>query len=371
MKNSGNARSKKAAEQDQQYRSWVEVDLGNLTHNWREIRRLVGPQVRILQVVKADAYGHGAIEVSNVALQSGATHLGVANADEGVQLRVGGIEAPIIILSPSIGSEIPEIIKYNLTPSVSDIGFARELNRQLKKAGMKRPIHIEVDTGMGRGGTLYSEAFDMIREVNGLPHLAMEGIFTHLSSSEVENDEYNRMQWELFKALIDKLEQSGISFPVKHMANSGGVLNFSRFHLDMVRPGIMSYGIYPSPDLEPKAKLLPVMSFKTRVMLLKEFPEGHGIGYNRTYVTKGPTRIATIPVGYGDGYGRILSNHSDVLIRGKRAPLVGRVSMDMCTIDVTHIPGCEIGDEVVLLGRQGKEYISANEIAEKAQTISY
>ncbi|HPC74572.1 MAG TPA: alanine racemase [Syntrophales bacterium] len=371
MKNSGNARSKKAAEQDQQYRSWVEVDLGNLTHNWREIRRLVGPQVRILQVVKADAYGHGSIEVSNVALQNGATHLGVANADEGVQLRVGGIEAPIIILSPSIESEIPEIIKYNLTPSVSDIGFAREINRRLKKTGMKLPIHIEVDTGMGRGGTLYSEAFDMIREVSGLSQLTPEGIFTHLSSSEAEKDEYNRMQWELFKTLLDRLEQSGITFPIRHMANSGGVLNFRRFHLDMVRPGIMSYGIYPSPDLESKARLLPVMSFKTRVMLLKEFPEGHGIGYNRTFVTKGPTCIATIPVGYGDGYGRILSNQSDVLIRGKRAPVVGRVSMDMCTIDVTHIRDCEIGDEVVLLGRQGKEYISANEIAEKARTISY
>jgi len=371
MKNSGNARSKKSAEQEQQYRSWVEVDLGNLTHNWRAIRRLVGPQVTILQVVKADAYGHGAIEVSNVALQNGVTHLGVANADEGVQLRVGGIEVPIIILSPSIDSEIPEILKYNLTPSVSDIGFARALNRQLKKAGIKLPVHIEVDTGMGRGGTLYGEAFDMIREVNRLPNIAIEGIFTHLSSSEVENDEYNRRQWDLFKGLLEKLEGGGISIPIKHMANSGGVLNFRRFHLDMVRPGIMSYGIYPSPDLESKAKLLPVMSFKTRVMLLKEFPEGYGIGYNRTYVTKGPTRIATIPVGYGDGYGRILSNQSDVLIRGRRAPLVGRVSMDMCTIDVTHIPDCRTGDEVVLLGRQGKEYISANEIAAKAQTISY
>ncbi|HPI56513.1 MAG TPA: alanine racemase [Syntrophales bacterium] len=371
MKNSGNARAKKEAEQEQQYRSWVEVDLGNLTHNWREIRRLVGPHVRILQVVKADAYGHGAIEVSNVALQSGATHLGVANADEGVQLRVGGIEVPIIILSPSIDSEIPGIIKYNLTPSVSDIGFARELSRRLKKAGVKLPVHIEADTGMGRGGTLYSEAFDMIREVHSLPNITIEGIFTHLSSSEIENDEYNLRQWELFKELLDKLEKSGISIPIRHMANSGGVLNFQTFHLEMVRPGIMSYGIYPSPELESKAKLLPVMSFKTRVMLLKDFPEGHGIGYNRTYVTKGPTRIATIPVGYGDGYGRILSNQSDVLIRGTRAPVVGRVSMDMCTIDVTHIPACEIGDEVVLLGRQGKEYISANEIAAKAQTISY
>ena len=353
------------------YRSWVEVDLDNFTHNWHEMRKLVGPDVKILSVVKADAYGHGAIEISNVAVRNGAAFLGVANADEGVQLRVGGIEAPILILSPSMGLEIDEIIKYNLTPSVSDLGFARELQKKLRKAQARMPIHIEIDTGMGRGGTIHSEAFRTIEEVLELPNLSVEGIFTHLSSSEVEGDDYNEKQWDLFKALLKKLEANRIYIPVKHLANSGGLLNFKPFHLDMVRPGIMSYGIYPAESLKGKADLLPVMSFKTKVLLLKEFPRGYGIGYNRTYVTKKPTRIATIPVGYGDGYGVILSNQGEALIRGKRVPLVGRVSMDMCTLDVSRLPECEVGDEVVLLGRQGDEYIPANDIAAKAKTISY
>lgn len=356
--------------EDQKYRSWVEVDLDNFTKNWREMKRLVGPSVRILQVVKADAYGHGAIEISNVALKNGAALLGIANADEGVQLRVSGIVAPILILSPSTGSEIDEIIKYNLMPSVSDINFARELQRKSKKADIRIPIHIEVDTGMGRGGTIHSEAFKMIEEVLAFPNVEVEGIFTHLSSSETM-DAYNNMQWELFKGLLDKLEKHRIEIPVKHMANSGAILNFPMFHLDMVRPGLMSYGIYPGPETSAKADLAPVMSFKTRVVLIKEFPKGYSIGYGRSYITGKPTKIATIPVGYGDGYGRILSNQSEALVGGKRAPIVGNISMDMCTIDVSHIDNCRIGDEVVLMGGQAHEYISANEIAGKVQTISY
>ncbi len=359
-----------ALKEEQKYRSWVEVDLDNFTRNWSEMKRLVGPDVRILQVVKADAYGHGAIEISNVALKNGAALLGIANADEGVQLRVSNITAPILILSPSTGSEIEEIIKYNLIPSVSDISFARELQKKSKKADTKATIHIEVDTGMGRGGTIQSEAFKMIEEVLAFPNIVIEGIFTHLSSSESMNP-YNTVQWNLFKELLDKLEANRIKIPVKHMANSGAILNYPMFHLDMVRPGLMSYGIYPGPETEAKAELAPVMSFKTRVVLIKEFPKGYSIGYGRTYITGKPTKIATIPVGYGDGYGRILSNQSEALIGGERAPIVGNISMDMCTVDVSHVDNCRIGDEVVLMGGQGTEYISADEIARKVQTISY
>jgi len=357
--------------EEQTYRSWVEVDLDHFSRNWTEIKRLVGPGVKVLQVVKADAYGHGAIEISNMALKNGAASLGVANADEGVQLRVGGINAPIVILGPATDSEINEIVKYNLTPSVSNLRFARELNRRLEKAGMRLPVHIEVDTGMGRGGTIQREAFAMVQDVLQMRFISVEGIFTHLSSSEIEDDAYNRMQWSLFQDLLRQLEEKGIRIPLRHMSNSGGVLNFPEFNLDMVRPGIMTYGIYPGENTVSKALLHPVMSFKTSVVLLKDFPEGYGIGYGRTYVTGRPTRIATIPVGYGDGYGVILSNQGEALIRGKRAPIVGRVSMDMCTLDVSHIPECEIGDEVVLMGRQEGAYISANEIAAKAKTISY
>ncbi len=356
--------------EDLKYRSWVEVDLDNFTGNWNVMRKLVGPGVAILQVVKADAYGHGAIEISNIALKNGATMLGVANADEGAQLRVSGITAPIVILSPSPDSEIGQVIKYNLTPSVSDLTFARELQKRCRKANIKTPIHIEVDTGMGRGGTMHHEAFNMIQEITEMPGIVIEGLFTHLSSSELIDD-YNEMQWLLFKDLLTKLEASGINIPIRHMSNSGAVLNYRKFNLTLVRPGLMSYGIHPGEETKAVAGLMPVMSFKSRVVLVKEFPSGYSIGYGRSFVTRKPTRIATIPVGYGDGYGRILSNQGEALIRGKRCPIVGRISMDMCTADVTGVADCRIGDEVVLLGRQGDETISADDIAAKEQTISY
>jgi alanine racemase len=355
---------------EQKYRSWVEVDLDNFISNLKEIKRMIGPHVDFMQTVKADAYGHGAIEISNAALKNGARMLGVASADEGVQLRVSGIEAPIVILGPSTESEIKQIIKYNLSPSVSDLSFARKMQKALANAGAALPVHIEVDTGMGRGGTMHSEALKLIRQVKELPNIALEGIFSHFAASEIDVPG-NKKQWQLFFGLLEELKSLGITVPLKHMENSGAILNYPQFNLDMVRPGIMTYGIYPAPEIKTKAKLKPVMSFKTTIVLLKDFPPGYGIGYGSTYITKKKKRIATIPVGYGDGYGYILSNQGEALIRGRRAPVVGRVSMDMCTIDVTHIPQCAVGDEVVLLGRQGRASISANEIAQKAKTISY
>ena len=355
---------------EQKYRSWVEVDLDNFIGNLQEIKRLIGPQVDFMQVVKADAYGHGAIEISRVALKNGAKMLGVANADEGVQLRISGIEAPVVILGPSTAAEIAEIIKYNLTPSVSDMAFAKKLNNALAKSGHKISVHIEVDTGMGRGGTMHNEAVKLISEISKLSNLILEGIFSHFAASEVLVPG-NKNQGQLFGDLLADLEQLNIHIPVRHMENSGAIINYPEFKLNMVRPGIMTYGIYPSPDDESGAKLAPVMSFKTSIVLLKDFPEGYGIGYGSTYVTGKQTRIATIPVGYGDGYGYILSNQGEALISGQRAPVVGRISMDLCAVDVTHIPDCAVGDEVVLLGRQGNQYISANEIAAKAKTISY
>ncbi len=355
---------------EQKYRSWVEVDLDNFIGNLKEIKRLIGPKVDFMPAVKADAYGHGAIEISRAALKNGARMLGVANADEGVQLRISGIEAPIVILGPSTAAEIEQIIKYNLTPSVSDAAFAKKLNNALAKSGHKLPVHIEVDTGMGRGGTMHGEAMKLILEISKLPNITLEGIFSHFASSETIIS-HNDKQWRFFTDLLAEIKRSGIDIPIRHIDNSGAILNYPGFKLNMVRPGIMTYGIYPSPDNQSKARLDPVMSFKTSIVLLKDFPPGYGIGYNSAYVTSKQTRIATIPVGYGDGYAFILSNQGEALIHGHRAPVVGRISMDMCTIDITHIPDCRVGDEVVLLGRQGKEYISANEIADKARTISY
>jgi alanine racemase len=352
------------------YRSWVEVDLGSFAANWVEMKRLAGPDVKIMQVVKADAYGHGAIEISNAALKNGASFLGVANADEGVQLRVSGIAAPILILSPAIGSEIDQIIKYNLTPSVSNLDFALEFQKKARRAGIRASLHVEVDTGMGRGGTTQTEACQVIQEIASFPNLVLEGIFTHFSESEILSY-YNDLQWRAFREVLARLEADGIRIPIRHISNSGAILNYPDYHLDMVRPGIMSYGIYPSPETQEKASLLPVMSFKTRVVLIKEFPSGYSIGYGRTFITRQPTRIATIPVGYGDGFGWLLSNQGEALIRGKRVPIAGRVSMDMCTLDISSIPGCVVGDEVVLMGEQGGERITADGVAAKVHSISY
>lgn len=355
---------------EQKYRSWVEVNLDHFIANLKEIKRLIGPKTDFMPAIKADAYGHGALEISRAALQNGAKMLGVANADEGVQLRISGIEAPIVILGPSTAAEIEQIIKYNLTPSVSDYAFAFKLNKALSKSDRKFPVHIEVDTGMGRGGVMHTEALDLVMKTSKLAHIGLEGIFSHLASSEKLISD-NDKQWLLFASLLADIESAGIDIPIRHLDNSGAILNYPGFKLNMVRPGIMTYGIYPGPDTASKARLAPVMSFKTNVILLKTFPAGCGIGYNSTFVTARPTRIATIPVGYGDGYAFILSNQGEALIRGERAPIVGRVSMDMCTVDVTHIPECRTGDEVVLLGKQDKEFISADEIAAKAKTISY
>ncbi len=353
-----------------QFRNWVEIDLDNFTRNLNEVRRIIGPQAKILQVVKADAYGHGAIEISHVAVRNGASCLGVANADEGIQLRVGGITAPIIILSPSTISEIPEIIKYDLIPSVSDLHFATELQDRSHKAGKRTSVHVEADTGMGRGGTMNHHILTLLQAIRDFPDLLTEGLFTHLAQSEAMSPGNDR-QWQLFRELLDDLQKRGISIPLRHMANSGAIMNYPLFHLDMVRPGLMTYGVYPSPETLTKAQLAPVMSFKTRVLLIKDFPSGCGIGYGSTFVTTRPTKIATIPVGYGDGYGFLLSNRGEALIGGRRVPVAGRISMDMCTLDVTDLPSLEIGEEVVLMGRQGTEEITPDDIAAQTQTISY
>ena len=347
----------------------MEVNLDHFISNLKEVKRLIGPEVDFMPAVKADAYGHGAIEISHAALKNGARMLGVANADEGVQLRISGIEAPIVILGPSTDSEIEQIIKYNLTPSVSDLSFAKKLNRALIQSGHTLPVHIEVDTGMGRGGTIHTEAVNLIASISRLKNITLEGIFSHFASSE-KIISSNDQQWQRFSNVLAAVENMGMNIPIRHIDNSGAILNYPGFKLNMVRPGLMIYGIYPALENESQARLASVMSFKTSIVLIKDFPAGYGIGYNSTFVTSRPTRIATIPVGYGDGYAFILSNQGEALIRGQRAPIVGRISMDMCTLDVTDIP-CKVGDEVVLLGRQGKEYISANEIAAKARTISY
>jgi alanine racemase len=352
------------------YRSWVEVDLDKFAHNWREINKLVRPGVKVMQVLKADAYGHGAMEIARVALQNGAAFLGVANADEGAQLRVAGIEAPILILSPSLPEEVGEIVKYRLTPSISDEAMALWLHQSCHAAGIRLPVHLEVDSGIGRAGVALEGAVALAAKIRALPNLLLEGVFTHLAISE-NDDAYNLWQWQNFQEVLSRLAAAGPPIAWRHLANSGALVNYPEFQLDLVRPGIMTYGVAPGGQGHHGLCLKPVMTFKTRILLVKEFPAGAAIGYGRTFVTPRPAKIATIPVGYGDGFGFLLSNQAEVLVGGRRVPLVGRISMDLCTLDVTDLPRCEVGDEVVLLGSQGKECLPAEEIAAKVGTISY
>ncbi len=353
------------------YRSWAQIDLKALAENIAQIRSLVGPNVRLLQVVKADGYGHGALQVAKVALSNGAYGLGVANAEEGITLRLGGIEAPILILSPSLPAEVTEIVEYGLSPTLSDDTILFLLSQEALKAGREVIVHIEVDTGMGRSGIRPEETGGLAREILSQNGLKLGGIFSHFASADLVDRDFCWLQLERFRAVIAELKREGINFPLKHIANSAATLEFPDAYFDLVRPGLLSYGLYPSERVKKRIKVKPVLSFKTKVAQIKEIIPGESVSYGRTWKAQAPTMVAVIPVGYGDGYDFLLSNNGEVLVKGKRAPIVGRVTMDLTMVDITGIPGVKIGDEVTIIGRDGGEEITAGEVAERVGTPSY
>jgi alanine racemase len=349
------------------------VDLGNIAAAIAGIRERVSDGTDVMAVVKADGYGHGAVKVAKTALASGAASLGVAYPQEGAELREAGIDAPILILGLLPLEEeraIEMAVEYRLTPTVCSTEVPRILD-SLSPADCPTPIHIKVDTGMGRLGVLPEDLFDYIRFLKTLKHITIEGIFTHFPSSDEANTAFTEKQIERFMALLSELSVRGIDIPKRHAANSGGVLAFPSSHLTMVRPGIMIYGLYPSKEVRRSIELSPAMSLLTRIRYLKRVGPGTPISYGRTHVTKSEALVATLPVGYADGYSRLLSNRGAILVRGNRAPIIGRVCMDMTMADVTHVPGVSIGDEVVLFGRDKDEEISIDEVAELIGTINY
>jgi alanine racemase len=355
------------------FSAWVEIDLDALVHNIAEVRRLVGEELGVLFVVKADAYGHGAVEVSRVAVRSGVDMLGVATLQEGIELRQAGIDAPILILSPPMESETPDIIEYDLSCTVPSLSIARSLSRAAGGRGKSATVHVEIDTGMGRSGVELEDAVPFVTAVSKLPDLVLEGLFTHFPSSD-DDPVYTRDQVERFLALVARLSAKGVTVPLVHAANSGAVLGVSESFerpLNVVRPGLMIYGLRPSGDVGTGTDLEPVMSFKARIAQIRDLPEGHPVSYGRTYVAPGPMRVAVIPVGYGHGMSFRLSNRGEVLIRGERAPIIGRVTMDATMADVSAVANAEVGDEVVIFGRQGDRGISVDEIAEQVGTINY
>ncbi|BAF58841.1 alanine racemase [Pelotomaculum thermopropionicum SI] len=352
---------------------WAEINLRAIAHNIREIRRVTEPGAKVMAVVKANAYGHGAEEVSQTALAGGAEWLGVARVAEGVSLRQAGIEAPVLVLGYTTPEQAADVIRHNLSQTVYTRNAALFLAEAAAREGKRARVHFKVDTGMGRIGWLAGPgAVREILELARLPQLEVEGIFTHFAAADAADKRYTLEQFQKFIEMIDELQKNGLEFPLRHAANSAAIMELPGTHLDMVRAGIILYGLYPSDEVDRRRiDLRPAMSLKARVAHVKEVPAGFKVSYGCTYTTGRPGVIATLPLGYADGYSRLLSSKGEALIHGRRAPVVGRVCMDQVMVDVSGIPGVKAGDEAVLIGRQGGETISADEVAAKLGTINY
>jgi alanine racemase len=347
-----------------------EVDLGALEFNYRQIRKRIPGDVKLLAVVKADAYGHGAIPVSLRLEKLRVEYLGVAIPEEGVELRKGGVKTPILVLGGIFGEEVDQIFRFRLTPVIFRKDSLKVLSREAERRRRKVKVHLKVDTGMGRLGVPLSLWPDFLREVRRFPKIETEGILSHFSMADEENG-FTQNQWRAFQGAVAIARKMGISSRLLHMASSATLTAFPAYSAGLVRPGIMLYGSYPSPAFRTLMPLKPVMTLKTRIHFLKSVPPGARISYGGTFQAKRESLIATLPIGYADGYSRHLSNHGEVLIHGKRAPVVGKICMDFVMVDVTDIPRVSAGDEVILMGRQGKEQITPEEIAEKINSISY
>ena len=364
---------------------WAEVDLKAIAHNVSELRRITHPNARLMAVVKANGYGHGAIEVARTALKSGAEVLGVARIKEGIELRKAGFDVPILIFGYTPPDVAKQLVKFDLTQTVYSYRTAEGLSKVATATGKKIKVHLKVDTGMGRLGILAppdcstvqgeSAANDMLREVESIVRLAgieVEGIYTHFATADSSEKSYAKKQLEIFTEVLEKLRFAGLEFPIRHAANSAALLDMPESHLDMVRPGISIYGLYPSNEVnKSRVVLKPAMTLKARIIHVKKVPAGFKVSYGITYETTKPTTIATVPVGYADGLNRLLSSQGHMLVCGRRAPIAGRVCMDLTMLDVDNIPQVNIEDEVVIFGRQGDASITVDEIASTLNTINY
>lgn len=356
---------------DVRKRTWAEIDLTRLARNYRALRALTDPECRFMGVVKANAYGHGAVPVAQTLEALGAEYLSVACLDEALELREAGIQSPILIMGLTPPEYTGALLEHNITQTVGDVETAAALSAVAMAAGKPLTVHLKVDTGMSRLGLLCDEAHlldaaESVRLAWSLPGLRWEGIFTHFANADGD-EAYTMRQFARFLDLLDILANGGISFPIRHCASSAAVLNYPCTHMDMIRPGIALYGHYPAPGMEYTCPLEPVMTLKTRVAAVRDLPAGTAVSYGCTRVLERDSRVAVLPVGYADGYFRLFSDVLEVQIREGRAPLLGRVCMDMCMVDVTGIPGVVTGDEAVLYGDQ----VTVEAGAELAGTIQY
>ena len=351
-------------------RTWAEINLGAVRHNVKAMRAAFPEGTKYLAVVKTNAYGHGAVPVAHAALEAGAAYLAVACLPEAEELRSAGIDAPILILGVTPPEFAERARELGVTQAVGSLDYARALSEAL---GGALRVHMKLDTGMSRTGfdAVRPERFDDIAEALALPRLEYEGVFTHFAVSDVCGDGFTAAQFERFTRTVERAETMlGRRFSLRHCANSGAVVNYKEFAMDMVRPGIMLYGCYPGPE-RGGIDLRPVMALKSRVFAITEHFPGDTVSYGRTFQADKPMRLAVVPIGYGDGLHRLLSGKIDVLIRGRRCRQVGRICMDMCMVDVSGLPECAEGDVVTIFGRDGDAEIRVDELAEKAGTISY
>lgn len=359
-------------------RAWVEVDLDAVAHNIRQVRQATNPAAKVLAVVKADAYGHGYLETARTLVDNGADFLGVATFEEAKQLRTHGIATPILILGPAMADDLYDIVAYDVIPTVFDLETAIRISDAARTLGRTANIHIKLDTGMSRVGyrvTGQPEADAPVAEeilrIAALPNLTVNGIFTHFAKSDELDRSYTDLQFSRFVSMTDTLEAKGLHIPIRHCCNSGGIIAFPDYHLDMVRAGIIIYGHAPSDELPHTLDLRPAMQFKTVVTNVSRLKAGTPVSYGGRFIAQQDMVAATIAIGYADGYSRTLSHKAEVLVGGSRAPVIGNICMDQCMIDVSHIKNINVGDEVILFGKDGNDKITVEAVAALMGTINY
>ncbi len=354
------------------YNVQAEVDLDAIYHNIIEMRKHIRPDTLLLAVIKADAYGHGAVAVAK-ALEDEVDYYAVAHLEEAEELRRYGIRTPILILGTCVPEEFEDLIRHQITINIYRLEDAKKLSETAQAMRQTAKVHIKLDTGMHRIGFPCNEqAVEDIKKIAALPGLELEGIFTHFAKADEKNKEAFEYQLNQFRYMLGVLENEGIRFPIRHAANSAAIMEAGDLELDMVRSGISTYGLYPSEEVEKDtADLRPAMALRSRITHVKTLPAGEGIGYGWTYTTTRETKVATIPTGYADGYKRALSNQGRVLIHGISAPIIGRVCMDQFMVDVTDVPNVKVGDMATLFGRDGNAWLPVEELANASASFNY
>ena len=347
---------------------WAEVNLQALRHNYREIKKQLAAEVKLCAVVKANAYGHGAVPAARIAVEEGAEYLAVATLSEGIELRQAGFTTPILVLGLVMPEDAKDVVDYDLTQVVCEWALAEALSHEAQRQQKEARIHLKVDTGMGRIGVRPEEIGELAAKIAKLPGLVIEGMFSHFATADSKDKTYTKAQLAAFKEAVAAVEGHGIKLSIKHIAESAAILEIPEAHFDMVRAGVIQYGLWPSAEVTHPLDLQPVMSLKARVTWVKDLHPGESVGYGRTFIADKECRIATLPLGYADGYIRAYGKEGFVEIHGKKAPVAGRVCMDQVMVDVTDIPDVQIGDEVTLFG---SDSLTIDEMARWGNTINY